>query len=75
MITVLGKLADTQKYLGKTGYNVLAKCADWSPSVNERWLRQAVARGDQFLLVSIDCSGQYRKELELLLNLLIGQRR
>jgi len=70
MITVLGKLADTEKYIGKSGYSVYAKCPDWTPTKNFYWLVDAVARGDDFLIVSRDATGQFRQELQDLLDIL-----
>ena len=46
MLTVLGKLRDTERYLGLPGYNVLANIQHWTPEINQRWLMEAVARGD-----------------------------
>jgi hypothetical protein len=65
-VTVLGKLADVRAYVDKPGYNVLASRPDWTPGMNVAFIEEAVKRGDQFLLVSSDVSGQYRIELELL---------
>ena len=51
MITVLGSRADTAKYIGKEGYNVL-NVENWSYEINGKWLGQALTRGDDFLLVT-----------------------
>jgi len=67
MITVLGKLADTQRYIGLDGYNVLPFMPDWAPDKNWKWLDAAIARGDQFLIVSPEWSGQFAKELKYLM--------
>ena len=67
MITVLGKLADTQKYIGLDGYNVLSFTPDWTPDKNYKWLDAAIARGDQFLIVSSEWSGWFAEELKYLM--------
>jgi hypothetical protein len=63
MITVLGKLSDTLKYLGESGYNVLPPSPDWTPGANRQWLQSAIERGDAFLIFSHDISGQFAEEL------------
>ena len=70
MITVLGKLNDTAAYIGRDGYNVYAKSDDWTPQKNFYWLCDSVARGDDFLIVSRDASGQFLQELRDLLYIL-----
>ncbi len=70
MITVLGKLSDTQPYLGRQGYNVMPRRADYSPALNAQWLSEAVDRGDLFLLVSPYANGLYLTELHQLIDLL-----
>ena len=71
MITVIGKLADTTEYIDREGYNVLSKFDGWTPEFNREWLRQAVERGDQILIVSTqNVTGQFRNELLDLINLL-----
>ncbi len=70
MITVLGKLCDTKKYLGRIGYNVLAQTKGWTPLQNLEWLKEAVARGDSFLIVSTTASGFFADELLELVRLL-----
>jgi len=72
MITVLGKLSDTQRYIGLDGYNVLPFTPDWTPDKNREWLDAALARGDQFLLVSQDWSGQFAEELKYLMERKFG---
>lgn len=66
MITVLGKLKDTQRYAGQAGYNVLPFSLDWTPEKNRRWLQSAIERGDDFLIISTDVSGQFAEELQYL---------
>jgi len=72
MITVLGKLEDTEAFVGVSGYNVLqANTSDWTLEFNADWLREAVHRKDSFLLVSTRATGQYANELRQLVNLLV----
>ena len=74
-ITVLGKLADTDKYACREGYNVLSKFDGWTPEFNREWLRQVVERGDDILIVStLDVSGQFRNELEDLMEILLERQ-
>ena len=73
MITVLGKLKDTLKYIGVDGYNVLPDSPDWTLGKNRQWLLKAIGRGDHFLLVSLEVSGQYATELQWLLAQLTTQ--
>ncbi len=70
MITVLGKLTDTQEYVGRAGYNVLYESSTWTIESNRTWLIEAVHRGDLFLLVSVEGTGQYANELQQLISLL-----
>ena len=63
MITVIGKLADIDQYVGREGFNVLARREDWSPEVNQRFIDEAIQRGDHLLFTSWSASGQYREEL------------
>ena len=71
MITVIGKLSDTKKYIGKPGYNVLEKSADWTFEFNAKWIAEAVERGDDILIVSTsNVSGWFREELFELFRLL-----
>ncbi len=68
MITVIGKLQDTQRYSDLIGYNVMSiLIPDWTPELNRAWLDAAIERGDQFLIVSNDYSGEFRNELIYLL--------
>jgi len=68
MITVIGKLADTQKYIGVQGYNVLPKLDNWTPDMNLQWIRKAIERGDDFLIVSTKAvSGFFVEEVDFLL--------
>lgn len=67
MITVIGKLADTQQYIGREGYNVLDKINDWTPELNQQFIDEAISRGDALLFVSWQVTGQYREELVQLL--------
>jgi hypothetical protein len=71
MITVLGKLSDTDAYANTSSYNVMAECLDWTPQKNFIWLKDAVLRGDEILLVSRNIHGYYGRELLSLLYLLI----
>ena len=64
--TVLGKLTDTAPYVGQPGFNVYPKFDDWTPEKGRAWLREAVARGDKFLLVSTDFTGAYLQEIRWL---------
>ena len=73
MITVLGKLADTQKYIGLDGYNVLPMLPDWTPEKNRAWLHAAIQRGDDFLIIGRDISGEFAKEICYLLHRLTDQ--
>jgi hypothetical protein len=70
MITVIGKLADVERFRNRTGYNVMIDAPDWTPELNHAWLSEAVERGDQFLLVTPRASGQYAVELRDLCDLL-----
>jgi hypothetical protein len=66
LTTVLGKLKDTAPYVGREGYNVYPESDDWTPENVRVWLREAVARGDAFLLVSADFTGDYAREVRWL---------
>ena len=66
MITILGKLADTAPYRDQPGYNVWPKDDAWAPERARAWIARAVARGDKFLLVSMDFSGAYLWEIRAL---------
>ena len=68
MITILGKLADTKHWIGRTGFNVQYATDAWTPEMGRRWLDEAIARGDEFVLVSDELTGWYRREVEYLLN-------
>lgn len=70
LTTVLGKLSDTQKYIGLDGYNVLNKSDSWNENINLAFLLFAVSREDDFLLVSMELSGQYAKEVGQLIHIL-----
>jgi len=48
-------------------YNVLPELPDWTPEKNRAWLDAAIQRGDNFLIVSRDISGEFAKELCYLL--------
>lgn len=72
MITVIGKLADIERYRNVTGYNVMARRDDWTPERNRSWLDEAIARGDQFLIASSDYSGEFLNELIYLLRRITG---
>lgn len=72
MITVVGKLQDTQQYVGKRGFNVLAKRDDWTLEKNQKFIRDAMNRGDDILFCSWTASGQYREELIQMLKMLVG---
>lgn len=69
MLTVLGKLKDTQHIILNDETNVFDRTVDWSPKKNEEWLRRAVERGDSFLLLG-KASGYYATELRQLVELL-----
>ncbi len=73
LITVLGKLDDTQKYIGRAGFNVLGYCEDWTPEMNQRFIDEAINRGDELLFVSYETSGQYRNELIQIIERLLGR--
>lgn len=72
MITVIGKLADTDQYVGREGFNVLARRADWSPELNQKFIDDAIQRGDHLLFASWSASGQYREELLQIVRRLTG---
>ena len=63
MITVIGKLQDTDQYFGRDGFNVLARHPDWSPELNQQFIDEAIQRGDHLLFASWNATGQYREEL------------
>jgi len=71
MITVLGKLLDTVKYLDLPGYNVLALQNQWTVAINRSWIKAAFDRGDDFLFVSREATGVYRQEFAFLYGLMI----
>jgi hypothetical protein len=64
--TILGKLTDTAPYIDQPGYNVYPESDDWTPDKGRAWLREAVARGDEFLLVSTEFTGAYLQEIRWL---------
>lgn len=74
MITVLGALADTREYLGQPGYNVSPESDDWTPEKGFAWLKEAIVREDQFLLVSNHDTfgGFYMQELFFLVGSFVG---
>ena len=69
MITVIGKHDGVKKYAGRVGYNVQST-DNWTQEKNNKWLSDAVIRGDEFLLVGSLVTGVYKSEIELLLHLL-----
>jgi len=76
MITVIGKLVDTAKYVGMKDLNVLCEFAGWTPEFNREWLKCAVERGDEILIVSAqNVSGQFRQELVDLVEILLENTR
>lgn len=70
MITVIGKLEDTAQYIGRDGFNVLARRDDWTPELNQRFIADAIDRGDHLLFASWQATGQYREELITMLRIL-----
>ncbi len=72
MITVIGKMKDTIKYAGREGYNVMSFSYYWSPELNKRFIDEAIERGDQFLIVSLVVTGEYKNEIRYLLERLNG---
>ena len=66
LTTVLGKFKDTAPFVGQPGYNVYPKSTDWTPEKSRAWIAEAVARGDEFLLVSTDFSSVYGQEIRWL---------
>jgi len=48
---VLGRQADTAKYIGKPGHNVL-DAAIWDINVNDGWIDRGIAEGRTFLFAS-----------------------
>lgn len=71
MITVIGKLPNTEQYIDREGFNVLARRDDWTPAMNRDFIRQAIERGDHLLFVSWQATGQYREELIQILDSLL----
>lgn len=62
-MVVIGKLRDTQAFIGKAECEVYPQSEDWTPEKNRAWLDGNIERGETFLAVSADLSGQYREEL------------
>lgn len=75
MITILGKLADTKHWIGRNGFNAQCATDAWTPEIGRSWLDEAIARGDEFALVSDELTGVYRMEVEYLLSKLSGHSR
>ena len=63
MITVIGKLKDTQQYIGREGFCVLANRSDWSEEMQAEFIETAMSEGHGLLFVSWQADGQYRTEL------------
>lgn len=63
MITVIGKLKDTQSYIGREGFCVLANRQDWSEEMQAEFIKTAMNNGHALLFVSWQVDGQYRNEL------------
>lgn len=72
MITVIGKLKDTEQYVGIDGFNVLSRSSDWTPELNKQFIDEAIQRGDHLLFASWNSSGRYREELLQIISIIIG---
>jgi hypothetical protein len=67
MITVIGKLKDTQQYIGRDGFCVLANRPDWSEQMQAEFIETAMREGHALLFASWQADGQYRNELAQIL--------
>lgn len=74
MTIVIGKRADCAYYLSVEGFSVFcAEDGEYSAHRNKEWILEGIARGDDVLLLSPrKASGQYLKELEWLLEEIVG---
>jgi hypothetical protein len=67
MITVIGKLADVERYRDAPGYRVFLP-TNYSHAENIAWLQEAIRRGDWIQAVSETISGVYSEEYAMLEN-------
>lgn len=72
MITVIGKLRDTYWYRNEpTKYNVMSM-DNWTPEKNRSWMDEAIARHDDFLIISTgEVAGEFANELQYLMTALL----